>query len=251
MPTLALAGAFLLIAGAATWAGGAVVAKTATRQIFTWAGVEHAVIDALELSVVAGAAVLLPWVVSLAAYAAWWKGGGAGGGSGGGGGSNGGRSADSGVLLMAALQALAVSTLLFTATVAWTADMGAARDRLGGGPSHHPDPAGGGGRPWGPPPPAPVGDPTPPPTPGAGPLCPDQCLDISAVVKVFKLPLPPCFCGQQWLLRDLYVHMDDAIRALAAATSGASACWIGSVALVLWAAEERVRAVGGIFAAAV
>ena len=41
--------------------------------------------------------------------------------------------------------------------------------------------------------------------------------------------------------------MDDAVRGLAAAVAGASACWLGSVALLLWATEERVRAVGGIF----
>jgi len=49
MPPLAVAGALLLVAGAATWAGGALAAKAATRQVFTWAGVEHAFIDRLEL----------------------------------------------------------------------------------------------------------------------------------------------------------------------------------------------------------
>jgi hypothetical protein len=255
MPALALSGAFLLVAGAVTWAAGAVAAKQATREVFTWAGVEHAIIDSLELSVVAGSAILLPWVFGLAMYSAWWKGGG--------GSNGGGAAADTATLLVAAVQALALSTLLLSATVTWTADMDAARYRLGGGPGpRDPGPPSGGGGKWGPPPPqaapppldaasamaAATTAPSAPPAGGLSPMCPSQCLDISAVVKVFKLPLPPCFCGQQWLLRDLFTHMDAAVRGLAAALSGAAVCWLGSLALVLWSSEERVRAVGGIFA---
>jgi hypothetical protein len=249
MPLLALSGSFFLFAGAVAWAAGAVAAKRATREVFTWAGVEHAIIDSLEWAVVAGSAILIPWVLGLALYSAWWKGGNSSSNSG---------AADSSTLLVASVQALALSTLVLAATVTWTADMDAARERLGGGRSSaHSGPGGGGGG-WGPPPPAAVQaassaaaavpPPLPPQPPSFGPAdCPSQCLDISAVVKVFKLPLPPCFCGQQWLLRDLYTHMDAAVRGLAAALSGAAACWLGSLALVLWSSEERVRAVGGIF----
>jgi len=223
---------------------------------------------------VVGSAVLIPWVVGLALYSAWWKGGSAGGGSNNNsgsdvvGGAGGGGGGDSGTLLLSSLTALAVSTLLLSATVTWTADMDAARARLGGGPGHSDSPGGGGG--WGPPhaarapgdaaaayaaayaagsdlAPLPFSAPAAPhgaPNPVA---CPAECLDISAVVKIFKLPLPPCFCGQRWLLADLYSHMDDALRGLAAAGSGAGACWLGSVALLLWASEERVLAVGGTF----